>query len=149
MTFHDFKTLKLNYPSSWLLFLAWKVLLYICCSYWLMKWECSFCLHVLSCCWYPFPFLKYLSFRKPHICILSVWATDIILRKWSPVLMRSMLLLTFSSLKFSWLDLYWGLWSIWTWVLCMRINMELFWFFYMLTSSYTNPICWRFFFIIV
>ena len=41
------------------------------------------------------------------------------------------------------LALFWGLCFIWTWVLCMAIGMDLFAFFYMLTSSYTSTIFWR------
>ena len=42
-----------------------------------------------------------------------------------------------------WQDLCWGLWSIWTWVLCIVLDMDLFAFFYMLISSYASTICWR------
>ena len=44
----------------------------------------------------------------------------------------------------------WGLWYIWTWVLCMGIDMSLFSFFYVLISHYINTIyCIWFLFSIV
>ena len=35
---------------------------------------------------------------------------------------------------------YWGLWSIWSWILCRTVNVDLFVFFYMKTSSLTITI---------
>ena len=49
---------------------------------------------------------------------------------------------TFSSMRFSVVALCWGFWSIWTWVLCMVIAVDLFSFFYVLMSSYTSNIHW-------
>ena len=50
-----------------------------------------------------FALQKLLSFRKSHLLIvaLSVCATGVIFRKWSPVPMRSSVLPTFSSMRFS------------------------------------------------
>jgi hypothetical protein len=39
--------------------------------------------------------------------------------------------------------LCWGLWSIWSWVLCKVINKNLSVVFYMQASSLTSTICWR------
>jgi hypothetical protein len=40
------------------------------------------------------------------------------------------------------LVLCWGIWPTWTWDLCRVINMHLFAFFYMQTSSHTSTFCW-------
>lgn len=42
----------------------------------------------------------------------------------------------------------WGRWSIWTWVLCRVIKMDLFSFFYTQTSSWASTIYWRCFFLL-
>jgi intracellular septation protein A len=42
--------------------------------------------------------------------------------------------------------LCWGLWSTWTWDLYRVINVDLFAFFSMQTSSQISTICWRHFF---
>ena len=50
-----------------------------------------------------FAFQKLFSFRRSHLLIvsLSVCAAGVIFRKWSPVPMRSSVLPTFSSIRFS------------------------------------------------
>ena len=50
-----------------------------------------------------FALKKLFSFRRSHLLIvaLSICATDVIFRKWSPVPMHSSLLSTFSSMRFS------------------------------------------------
>ena len=40
-----------------------------------------------------------------------------------------------------WSNFYWGLSSIWIWVLCMMIDMGIFSFFYMLTHSMSATFC--------
>ena len=59
---------------------------------------CHFVLLTIS-----FALQKLLSFRRPHLLIvsLSVCATGVIFRKWSPVPMSSSVLPTFSSMRFS------------------------------------------------
>ena len=59
---------------------------------------CPFVLLTVS-----FALQKLFSFRRPHLLIvsLSVCATEVIFRKWSPVPVRSSVLPTFSSIRFS------------------------------------------------
>ena len=53
----------------------------------------------------------------------------------------------YSPPDFLWSSVYlvlcWGIWSTWTWVLCMVIVMSQFVFTYILTFSYISTICWR------
>ena len=92
-----------------------------------------------------FALQKLLSFRRSHLFIVALSVLVLYFR--SGLLCPCIegyfpLSLLCSSV---WLDLYWDLWSIWIWVLCMGIDMDLFAFFYMLASSYARPICWRWF----
>ena len=63
--------------------------------------------HSVGCCFVlltvSFSLQKLLSFRRSHllIVVLSVCATGVMFRKWSPVLMRSRVCPTFFSLRFS------------------------------------------------
>ena len=100
---------------------------------------CHFALLTVS-----FALPELFSFRRSHslIVALSVCATGVIFRKWSPVLVHSNVLPTFSSMKFSvagfmlrsliHLDLS----------LCMVRDIYPFSFFYMLISSYASTIYW-------
>ena len=103
--------------------------------------------HSVGCCFVllnmSFPLQKHLSFRRSHLLIvsLSVCAAGVIFRKWSPVPMRSSVLPTFSSMRF----------SVVGFILRSLIRLDLSFvhgdrygsisFFYMLTSSYANTIC--------
>ena len=78
-----------------------------------------------------------LSFRRSHLLIvgLSICATGVIYRKWSAVPMYWSILPNFFSIRFSVVGFMLRTWSIWTWILCMGIYMDLFSFFYMLIFS--------------
>ena len=80
------------------------------------------------------------------IVVLIVWGIGVIFRKWSSVPMHSSVLLLSLLWGSVWLVLCWGLRSIWTWVLCMAIDVDLFAFFYLFIVSYVSTIYWICFF---
>ena len=63
--------------------------------------------HSVGCCFalltMSFALQKFFSFRRSHLLIvsLSVYAAGVLFRKWFPVPMRSSVLPTFSSVRFS------------------------------------------------
>ena len=91
-----------------------------------------------------FALQKLFSFRKSHLLIvsLSVCATRVIFRKWSPVPMCTNVLPTFSSIRFSVAGfMLRSLIHLDSSLLCGVIDMGLFSFFYILISSYPSTIC--------
>jgi hypothetical protein len=88
-----------------------------------------------------FDLQKLFSFMRSHLSIIDLraWVIVVLFRKLSPVLMSSRLFATilplYVLLDLMYLVLYWGLWSIWLWVLYRVIDMDLFVFFYILTFS--------------
>ena len=89
-----------------------------------------------------FALQKYFSFMRFHLLIFYLRACDI------SVLFRNchqfqcvqgyFIFIRFSVSSFMLRSL-----STWTWVLCKAIDMDLFAFFYRLTSSYASTICQR------
>jgi hypothetical protein len=69
-----------------------------------------------------------------HLFFILVAEMLDLFRKLSPVLMGSRLLPTFL-LELMYLGLLCFIWFTWTWVLCKVIDMDLFAFLYMQTSS--------------
>ena len=108
---------------SWVLYIFRRSAL---CQMW--GWWGSFP-HSVGCCFVlftvSFALQKLFSFRRSHLLIvgLSICATGVIFRTKALLSMHLRLLPTFSSV---WLALCWGLWFIWTWVLCRVIDMDLF-----------------------
>jgi hypothetical protein len=69
-----------------------------------------------------FPTQKLFSFIRSHLLIidLSVWAIGILFRKLSPMPIHFWRFLTFSLWGSVHLVLCWGLWFVWSWILCDR-----------------------------
>ena len=82
-----------------------------------------------------------------HLLIfyLRTWATGVLFMDFPPVPICLWLFPTFSSISSVYLVLCWGLWILWPWVSYSMVNMDLFAFFYMETSSQMSTIYWRFF----
>ena len=93
-----------------------------------------------------FALQKFLSFRRFHL--LFRWVS-VLLGLYLESDLLSHCVQVYFPLSFLWgsvcLVLCWGLWSIWNWVLCIVIAMDLFAFFYMLIFNYASTICWIYF----
>lgn len=80
--------------------------------------------------------LDLFSCMRSHLLIvdLNAWAV-VLFRRLCHVPMYSRLFPTFFSIRFTVYWFLWRSWSTWTWVLWRKINLDLFTFFYMQTSS--------------
>ena len=93
---------------------------------------CCFMLLTMS-----FPLQKLFSFMRSNLLIVALRAETLMFCSGSCLLDQCIQghSLFFLPLDLVYLVLGWSLWSTWSWVLCRVLNMELFPFLYMKTSS--------------
>ena len=104
---------------------------------------------IFSCFWLPLWMTvsiakqKFFSFMRSHLLIidLSACSNSILFRKSFPLSMNSGLFP--SSLQAQCIWFYIEVFDVWSWILCILINIGLFGFFCMLPPSLTRTVCCR------